>query len=113
MTIKDLCKEAHKTACSKGWHDTKVPIPVYIANIHGEVSEAFEEFRSGCDTRMIEPDEGENGGLKPVGFPIEIADAVIRIADMAAAEGIDLEQAIRVKMEYNKTRTYRHGGKLV
>ena len=29
------------------------------------------------------------------------------------AEGIDLEQAIIIKNEFNKTRPYKHGGKVI
>jgi hypothetical protein len=36
---------------------------------------------------------------------------VIRILDLCGALGIDLEEAMRMKHEYNKTRPYRHGGK--
>lgn len=50
---------------------------------------------------------------KPVGFPIELADVIIRIADFCGLHGIDLEEAIRFKMTYNKTRSHRHGGKIV
>ena len=111
VNIKDLCEKAHENAKAKGWHEKKVTIPEYISNIHGEVSEAFEEYRNGCNTRKIYINVAEEG--KPLGFPVEIADVVIRIADMCEAEGIDLEKAIKLKMEYNKTRSYRHGGKLV
>lgn len=48
---------------------------------------------------------------KPEGFIVELADAVIRIADLAGALGLDLEAAIRVKHVYNATRPQRHGGK--
>lgn len=49
--------------------------------------------------------------LKPEGIPSELADAVIRIFDMCGYYGIDLEKAIDEKMAYNKTRSYKHGGK--
>jgi NTP pyrophosphatase (non-canonical NTP hydrolase) len=46
-----------------------------------------------------------------VGFPSELADIVIRVADLAGALGIDLAEAIRIKLAFNRTRTHRHGGK--
>ena len=39
----------------------------------------------------------------------ELADAVIRIADMCGYLGIDLEKHIELKMKYNATREYKHG----
>ena len=46
---------------------------------------------------------------KPLGIPIELADAIIRILDYCAKEGIDIEEALRIKHEYNKLRSYWHG----
>ena len=48
---------------------------------------------------------------KPEGFPIELADILIRVFDLAEAWDIDLEAALQEKMAYNETRAYRHGGK--
>lgn len=39
----------------------------------------------------------------------ELADTFIRVADTAAAEGIDLGKAVRLKHEFNKTRPAKHG----
>jgi hypothetical protein len=50
---------------------------------------------------------------KPEGIPIELADCIIRIFDYCGKEGINIEEAIRIKHEYNKTRPYRHGGKAI
>ncbi|MCG2614870.1 hypothetical protein LZZ85_11280 [Terrimonas sp. NA20] len=39
----------------------------------------------------------------------ELADAVIRLFDLIAAEGIEIEQHIILKRLYNQTRPYKHG----
>jgi hypothetical protein len=48
---------------------------------------------------------------KPEGLVVELADAVIRIADLCGALGLDLAAAIEIKHRYNETRSFRHGGK--
>lgn len=53
----------------------------------------------------------ESVPAKPEGELIELADAVIRIADYCGARGWDLETAVELKMKYNETRSYRHGNK--
>jgi hypothetical protein len=40
-----------------------------------------------------------------------MADIIIRVLDACAAWGIDIEQAMALKMEYNINRPYRHGDK--
>ena len=45
-------------------------------------------------------------------FPLVSLNLVVRtVQRMAAHYGIDLDAAIKAKMEYNRTREYRHGGK--
>lgn len=41
----------------------------------------------------------------------ELADVIIRVLDYCAYAGIDIENVLEVKHEYNKSRPYRHGGK--
>ena len=106
--INDLCLEAHETAKEKGWHEKEVSVSDFISNTHAELSEAFEEYRAGRPVNEI-----YDSFDKPEGFPIELADVIIRIADFCGLHGIDLEEAIRFKMTFNKTRSHRHGGKIV
>lgn len=77
--------------------------------IASEISEAFEELREGHAATEIYYNNGKPD--KPEGFPIELADAMIRIWDTAETYGVDLEEAIKIKMEYNKSRPYKHGKK--
>jgi NTP pyrophosphatase (non-canonical NTP hydrolase) len=79
------------------WFDDPYKIPAILALIHSEVSEALEGFRH---------DDKEN-------FAEELADIVIRVLDLAGGLGIDLDREIHVKMEKNRERGYRHGGKRV
>lgn len=123
MTIAELIKDAHERAKRKGWWDrqaekcdceehrgeldrdeVEATIPEKLALIHSEVSEALEAYRDGELGTLL-----DNG--KPEGFAVELADVVIRIADLCGALGIDLEEAIKLKSQYNETRAHRHGGK--
>lgn len=111
MNIQDLQKQAHKAALEKGWYDgPEGTVGGYIALAHSELSEAFEEYRNGHPLTSIYFKEGS---IKPEGFPVELADVFIRLADTAENYGIDLTEAIHLKMAYNVTREYRHGGLLI
>ena len=48
---------------------------------------------------------------EPCGIPTESADIIIRVLDYCAAYGIDIDRALQEKVEFNKTRAYKHGGK--
>ncbi len=103
MDIANIQKEIHSTAVDHGWWDNDRSFGEVIALIHSELSEALEEWRQG------NPHVYEKNG-KPEGIGIEFADAIIRILDVCEVYGIDIEDCVRRKMEYNKTRPYRHGG---
>lgn len=105
--IKEWCSTIYTWAEEKGWWND-FNFPEKLALIHSEISEALEEYRNGKDYKEIYySDKG-----KPEGIPIELADAVIRIMDLCAHCGIDLEEAIALKHKYNLTRPYKHGGKV-
>lgn len=126
MKLNNLCKLSHEEAKKKGWYTKKGRnIAELIALIHSEISEALEEARDSVDVMELshifysskyDPKArlGKSQGeyTKPEGFAVEVADAVIRIADMCGYLDIDLEEAIKIKMKYNKTRPHRHGDKL-
>jgi len=121
MTIKEMQKEVHELAKSKGWWDKPPEFGTLMALVMSEPIEALEEARKGkkhayydCSkrkddicTKEIYCGECEHG--KPCGIPLELADAVIRIMDTCEYYGIDLEAAIMEKHQYNKTRPYKHG----
>jgi hypothetical protein len=64
--------------------------------IHSEISEAMEGHRKGlADDKLPH---------RPM-IEVKLADAVIRIADLAGAMGLDLGSAITEKLAFNTTRT--------
>jgi NTP pyrophosphatase (non-canonical NTP hydrolase) len=77
-----------------------------------EASEAMEEIRDGHEFTSVYYEVHGVPTTKPLGFPIELADIVIRVFDLARACDVDLGAAVRRKMEFNRTRPHRHGGKL-
>lgn len=107
-SINEWCKEAYENSKNHGFHEGENEnIGEKIALIHSELSEALEEVRKSHD--LDEVYFKENG--KPEGFSVELADAVIRIFDLCGTYNLDLERAIELKHEYNKSRPYKHGKK--
>lgn len=62
---------------------------------HSELSEAMEGHRKGLQDDKLPH--------RPM-LEVELADALIRIADLAGALGLDLGGAVAEKMAYNATR---------
>jgi len=113
-TLFDLIESSHGIARSKGWWDDSNEendheFPTQLMLVVSEMAEALEEYRLGKGLNEIYFDEKG----KPLGIPIELADAVIRICDVVGGRGIDLVRAINIKETYNKQRPHRHGGKVV
>ena len=105
-----LEKEIHQNAVEHGWWDEPRTFGEIVALCHSELSEALEEYRAGRDMVWY---ANKDEKTKPEGIAVEMADCIIRILDWAGKENIDMDAIIREKMEYNKTRPYRHGGKLL
>lgn len=111
--MQEYCGQAAK---ENGWHDDYVTVDParrgeYITTkvmlIVSELAEAVEELRSGHSPTEVY--YGEGG--KPEGFPVELADAIIRAYDLAEMIGIELDPVIEEKVEFNKSRGRMHGGK--
>lgn len=105
MTLQKMAEEIRQINRNNGWNvtaegdweDKDYKVPAVIALIHSEASEALEAFRHDDRDNFIE----------------EMADIVIRVLDCVGAFTDDFDGAVLEKMENNKQRGYRHGGKRV
>jgi len=135
MEINELVKEVHKGLKEKGFADGSRTIVEQLALINCEVAEAVEEIRSGkapnetyysckesssymgeiIETKIynsIFKGDAPTKNLicnKIEGVPSELADIILRVCGMCGEFNIDIETIIKEKMEYNKTRVFKHG----
>lgn len=109
--FKMLQETIHNNSKNHGfWPKGKRNVPEALMLIVSELSEALEDYRDNKLTTYVS--NYINGNDKPCGFPTELADAVVRILDLAEGMKIDLLPVIVRKMLYNESRPYKHGRKL-
>lgn len=129
MNLNELAKDIHENAVAHGWWEKERSFGEVVALCHSELSEALEEYRDGNrNFWFMEYKYNKHGEMfdmtvktdiskitveKPEGIAVEMADCIIRILDWCGREGIDIDEIVRIKHEYNKTRPYKHGGKLI
>ncbi len=96
-------QEVSHIATEKGWWKDERNEGELIALMHSELSEALEAMRRGNPPDDKTPEFS--------GVEAELADVTIRIMDLAAAKGYLVGEAVVAKINYNKNRPYKHGGK--
>ena len=102
--IDELAREIFKCAKEKGWWDRPRNSLELMMLMVCEIAEGAEEVR--IDNKPVYIKDG-----KPEGEAVELIDCIIRILDYFEHKGWSASQIINKKLDYNRTRPYRHGNK--
>lgn len=123
--LPDIAKQIHLNSKQHGfWDGEAANIPTKLMLIVSEISEAMEAHRKDKFCMDVVWQEMEHyksssennwmcafeANIKDT-FQDELADAIIRILDLAEHYGIDLQAHIKAKHRYNTTREFMHGKK--
>ncbi len=102
ININEIVNECHGRAKTAGWYTDlktgeplKRNVPEMLALIHSEVSEALEGYRKNLNDSHL-PNR--------LSVEVELADALIRIVDLAGYLNLDLGGAYTEKLCYNAKR---------
>lgn len=100
--LNKLSEEIHQVNVDAGWWTDLATgkkkdrnVGELLCLIHSEISEAMEGHRKNLQDEKLPHRKA---------FEVELADALIRIFDLAGAHNLDLAGAVQEKMEYNKKR---------
>ncbi len=133
MSLNKLRDAAYQTALEHGFHETQPEnIGEKLMLITSELGEALEADRKSrkadlkiFNERLSLLNNSHNGMITTEiaqdnfnktfkayvkdTFEDELADAIIRILDLAGCLDINLDEHVALKMRYNSGREYKHG----
>jgi NTP pyrophosphatase (non-canonical NTP hydrolase) len=102
MILNKLSKQIYEANKEKGFWDKERNVGELLMLVTSELGEAMEAHRKGNFTNP-------KGTFQKDTFEDEIADAIIRLLDMAGGLNIDIDFHVFAKLEYNKSRPKLHG----
>lgn len=120
MNLNELAAEIHAENKLRGFDVSTEPFPQPVMMIVTELSEAVEADMIGKRAPHdwdweVGDDETESDFIGDFMYDVkdsvedELADALIRLLDLTAALGIDIDKHVRLKRRYNKSRPWKHG----
>jgi len=116
MNINDMVCRSHEIASEHGFWDDWARVLDLYDNVQDDdiiFPKAMELNAINSRLALIASEVGEaTESLRHEdmdSFSEEMADIVIRVADLCGGIGIDLEYEIEKKMQRNREREYKHG----
>jgi NTP pyrophosphatase (non-canonical NTP hydrolase) len=112
--LNESAAEIHQANVEKGFWQGDRNVGELLMLVTSELGEAMEAHRKGLFCKVADFEEENVEHFAEFGkdtFEDEMADSLIRILDMCAGLGIDIEKHVNAKLAYNKTRPIRHGKK--
>lgn len=113
--LNELARNIYLANAEKGFWDKERNVGELLMLVTSELGEAMEAHRKGkfangheMGSAYATYEEWFRNHYKDT-FEDEIADAIIRLLDLSAGLGIDIEKHIDAKLAYNKTRPKLHG----
>lgn len=98
MNLQELTLAMHEFVRTQGWYETDTKRPQTLRNLaislNLEASEVLEHFQWREHTDQ------------PAELASELADVALYLLQIASIAGIDLEEAILKKLEYNYKRKW-------
>lgn len=126
--LESLQETIHGTSIEKGWWDEHQLLKEalrYAEESGGELDPVLAdelyifartmlmvtELSEGIEARRTKASDDKLPAYD--GLTVELADCIIRIFDLAGRFQLPVIKALFDKVEYNKTRSFKHGGKSI
>lgn len=107
--LNELRDEIYDDAVAHGLWDEAEELRAW--NYRGKRKDALDHVRrEDCAMRIKdEVEELYDGAYDKNHYVEELADVIVTVLSAAGYLGIDIDKAVRAKMEINKKREWRHG----
>ena len=113
LTLNTLRDAIYEDAVAHGlWEKTDYTVKECIeaARQEGEPADQEEMMRGwAMETIRREVNELEDASADAEAYADELADVIIASLSVAGKQGIDIDAAVRRKMEINRARSWKHG----
>ena len=110
-SMTEIGYEAFMNALDHGFYDVYYAAPITTSNTERFVLGELALITSEIGECVHEIQQGALEHVASESLEREVADVIIRTLNLAFFLGMNVDEAVKSKMEYNSTREYMHGKK--